>query len=161
MSSALLTESGLSAPQLVLNCKKRAVKGLSVLMVVGFLFGDCYKLAYFLLRASPVQFVACAAVQIAIDGAICLQICFFKGGSGSGGDDDAATDAADALPPSVSTRGSVDTSVSNTRTHYDGCPEKLAAAWAPAHCVWDARSRSGSSEGSVAKPRYTHRWSAR
>ena len=105
--AALLTESGLSAPQLWLNCKRRAVRGLSVLMVAGFLLGDIYKLAYFVLRASPVQFVACACVQIAIDGAICLQICFFpgEGGEGGGGGGGGSGAGGDAASPACAAGG--------------------------------------------------------
>ena len=77
--SSLLIEAMIGVPQLVSNQRRRSVQGLSKMMIAGWIIGDTYKVAYFVLRSAPTQFVLCGAVQIAVDTLIVLQMWFFRG----------------------------------------------------------------------------------
>ncbi|EPQ27756.1 uncharacterized protein PFL1_04893 [Pseudozyma flocculosa PF-1] len=74
---ALGLESTLPIPQLIANQKRRSLAGFRTSVLVGWLGGDSFKLVYFLLRSSPLQFTVCALFQLSIDGLILLQSVVF------------------------------------------------------------------------------------
>lgn len=67
---ALGLESTLPIPQLIANYRRKSLAGFRASVLVGWLGGDSFKLLYFLLRGSPVQFTSCAVFQLSIDLAI-------------------------------------------------------------------------------------------
>ncbi|KAF2358490.1 PQ-loop repeat [Trinorchestia longiramus] len=73
--AALITEAMLAAPQFYKNLKNRSTVGMSRKMVLMWLSGDVFKTVYFYLRAAPVQFFICGALQVLIDLAVIGQ-CF-------------------------------------------------------------------------------------
>lgn len=75
---ALLIEAMLAMPQMIKNFKKKSVVGLSVGMVLMWMLGDTYKLAYFIINKQVLQFKACAIIQITIDLIIIVQILVFS-----------------------------------------------------------------------------------
>ncbi|XP_054282004.1 solute carrier family 66 member 2-like isoform X2 [Macrosteles quadrilineatus] len=78
--AALFTEAMLAVPQLVQNFRNKSTEGMSVLMVVMWLFGDCFKTTYFILRDAPAQFWLCGSLQIVIDIFILGQVYWYNGG---------------------------------------------------------------------------------
>lgn len=70
---ALGLESTLPIPQLISNYRRKSLAGFRASVLVGWLGGDSFKLLYFLLRSSPVQFTSCAVFQLSIDVAILVQ----------------------------------------------------------------------------------------
>ena len=46
-NASVLLESGLALPQLILNYKKKSTKGLSLIMILGWVIGDSMKFMYF------------------------------------------------------------------------------------------------------------------
>lgn len=75
---SVLTEAMLAMPQLVKNFKKQSVVGLSVFMVLLWLLGDTFKLAYFIVKKEQFQFKLCGMIQITIDILILCQIYFYR-----------------------------------------------------------------------------------
>ena len=53
--SARLTRQ-LPIPQALINQRRRSLSGFSLVVLVGWAFGDAFKLFFFILRRSPVQF---------------------------------------------------------------------------------------------------------
>jgi len=74
---ALFTEAMLAVPQLLQNFRNKSTEGMSVLMVVMWLMGDCFKTTYFVLRDLPPQFWLCGSLQIAIDVFILGQVYWY------------------------------------------------------------------------------------
>ncbi len=70
---ALGLESTLPIPQLIANHRRKSLAGFRASVLLGWLGGDSFKLLYFVLRSSPVQFTSCAAFQLSIDLAILAQ----------------------------------------------------------------------------------------
>ncbi|CBQ69563.1 conserved hypothetical protein [Sporisorium reilianum SRZ2] len=70
---ALGLESTLPIPQLVANYRRKSLAGFRASVLVGWLGGDSFKLLYFVLKASPVQFTSCAVFQLSVDLAILAQ----------------------------------------------------------------------------------------
>lgn len=70
---ALGLESTLPIPQLIANYRRKSLVGFRTSVLVGWLGGDSFKLMYFLLRKSPVQFTSCAVFQLSVDLAILAQ----------------------------------------------------------------------------------------
>uniref|UniRef100_A0A1B6HJL5 Solute carrier family 66 member 2 n=1 Tax=Homalodisca liturata TaxID=320908 RepID=A0A1B6HJL5_9HEMI len=75
---ALLTEAMLAIPQLLQNFRNKSTEGMSVLMVVMWMMGDCFKTTYFVLRDAPAQFWLCGCLQIAIDVFILGQVYWYN-----------------------------------------------------------------------------------
>uniref|UniRef100_A0A1B6L4U3 Solute carrier family 66 member 2 n=1 Tax=Graphocephala atropunctata TaxID=36148 RepID=A0A1B6L4U3_9HEMI len=75
---ALLTEAMLAIPQLLQNFRNKSTEGMSVLMVVMWMMGDCFKTTYFVLRDAPAQFWLCGCLQIAIDVFILGQVYWYR-----------------------------------------------------------------------------------
>uniref|UniRef100_A0A8C4Q008 Solute carrier family 66 member 2 n=1 Tax=Eptatretus burgeri TaxID=7764 RepID=A0A8C4Q008_EPTBU len=74
---ALFTEAMLGAPQLYHNYHKHSTDGMSVPMVLMWTSGDTFKTAYFLVRSAPMQFSVCGALQMCVDVAILVQVCYY------------------------------------------------------------------------------------
>uniref|UniRef100_UPI00358EAF50 solute carrier family 66 member 2 n=1 Tax=Myxine glutinosa TaxID=7769 RepID=UPI00358EAF50 len=74
---ALFTEAMLGAPQLYHNYHKHSTEGMSVPMVLMWTSGDTFKTAYFLIRSAPMQFWLCGALQMCVDVAILVQVCYY------------------------------------------------------------------------------------
>ncbi|KAA0203989.1 hypothetical protein HAZT_HAZT002666 [Hyalella azteca] len=72
---ALMTEAMLALPQFYKNIKNRSTSGMSRKMVLMWLSGDLFKTCYFYIRAAPLQFFICGALQVVIDLAVIAQ-CF-------------------------------------------------------------------------------------
>ncbi|TKY88359.1 hypothetical protein EX895_002711 [Sporisorium graminicola] len=70
---ALGLESTLPIPQLLANYRRKSLAGFRASVLVGWLGGDSFKLLYFVLKGSPVQFTSCAVFQLSIDLAILAQ----------------------------------------------------------------------------------------
>jgi len=75
---ALGLESTLPIPQLISNQKRKSLSGFSVVVLGGWVIGDTFKLGYFLVRKSPIQFIVCSIFQLSIDLVICTQFWFFR-----------------------------------------------------------------------------------
>ncbi|KAN0064235.1 hypothetical protein ACQY0O_003402 [Thecaphora frezii] len=75
---ALGLESTLPLPQLVANQKRKSLAGFRTSVLVGWLGGDSFKLLYFLIRSSPLQFTVCALFQLSIDTLILVQSFVFR-----------------------------------------------------------------------------------
>jgi len=77
-SISLGTESLLATPQLYKNYQKQSTAGMSIMMVLGWLVGDLFKVFYFVLLSQPIQFIACGAVQVTVDLLIIAQVFFYR-----------------------------------------------------------------------------------
>lgn len=75
---ALGLESTLPIPQLIANYRRKSLAGFRTSVLVGWLGGDSFKLLYFLLKGSPVQFTSCAVFQLSVDLAILAQSRLYK-----------------------------------------------------------------------------------
>jgi hypothetical protein len=75
---ALGLESTLPIPQLIANHRRKSLAGFRASVLLGWLGGDSFKLLYFVLRSSPVQFTSCAAFQLSIDLAILAQSSMYR-----------------------------------------------------------------------------------
>jgi len=70
---ALGLESTLPIPQLISNYKQRSLYGFRMSALIGWVAGDSYKVAYFFINDSPIQFKICAIFQLSIDIMIVIQ----------------------------------------------------------------------------------------
>eukprot|EP00357_Protocruzia_adherens_P034784 CAMPEP_0115011084 /NCGR_PEP_ID=MMETSP0216-20121206/23760_1 /TAXON_ID=223996 /ORGANISM="Protocruzia adherens, Strain Boccale" /LENGTH=139 /DNA_ID=CAMNT_0002379541 /DNA_START=250 /DNA_END=669 /DNA_ORIENTATION=+ len=77
---SLLVEACLPVPQALQNYQKKSTAGLSVGMVGCWFLGDLGKLAYFIMKSQPSQFVMCGFIQLTVDAVIVLQIKFYGSG---------------------------------------------------------------------------------
>ncbi|EST08183.1 hypothetical protein PSEUBRA_002270 [Kalmanozyma brasiliensis GHG001] len=75
---ALGLESTLPIPQLISNYRRKSLAGFRSSVLVGWLGGDSFKLLYFVLRGSPVQFTVCAVFQLSVDLAIVAQRAMYR-----------------------------------------------------------------------------------
>ncbi|KAF1797996.1 PQ loop repeat-domain-containing protein [Mucor lusitanicus] len=71
-------ESTLPLPQLLTNFKNRSVDGFSLLILASWFLGDSFKAFYFFYQHSPIQFVACAIIQLTFDTIIVFQFILFS-----------------------------------------------------------------------------------
>ncbi|KAI6661239.1 PQ-loop repeat-containing protein 1-like isoform X4 [Oopsacas minuta] len=76
---ALVTESGMGLPQLLGNWSSKSTQGMSVSMVMMWLFGDIYKTSYFIIRETPIQFLVCGGTQVTLDLMVLLQVAWYRG----------------------------------------------------------------------------------
>lgn len=74
---ALGLESTLPIPQLISNFKQRSLYGFRMSTLIGWAGGDTFKVVYFFLQESPLQFKVCAIFQLSIDFAIVVQRLYF------------------------------------------------------------------------------------
>jgi len=70
---ALGLESTLPIPQLVSNYKQKSLYGFRMSALIGWVGGDSYKVAYFFIHDSPIQFKVCAIFQLSVDMMIVVQ----------------------------------------------------------------------------------------
>jgi len=70
---ALGLESTLPIPQLISNYKQRSLYGFRLSALIGWVAGDSYKVAYFFVHDSPIQFKVCAIFQLSVDMMIVIQ----------------------------------------------------------------------------------------
>jgi len=70
---ALGLESTLPIPQLVSNYKQRSLYGFRMSALIGWVAGDSYKVAYFFINDSSIQFKVCAIFQLSVDMMIVIQ----------------------------------------------------------------------------------------
>ncbi|XP_046897486.1 solute carrier family 66 member 2 [Hypomesus transpacificus] len=77
-SLAVMSEAMLGIPQLVQNQRNRSTLGMSINMVLLWMAGDCFKMAYFVLNESPFQFLLCGLAQILVDLCILFQSFFYN-----------------------------------------------------------------------------------
>jgi len=70
---ALGLESTLPIPQLISNYKQSSLYGFRMSALIGWVAGDSYKVAYFFINDSPIQFKVCAIFQLSIDMMIVIQ----------------------------------------------------------------------------------------
>ncbi len=75
---AVFTEAMLGVPQFYRNYRNGSTFGMSVQMVLMWTCGDVFKTTYFYLRKTPLQFIICGALQVAIDIAILGQVWFYR-----------------------------------------------------------------------------------
>jgi hypothetical protein len=76
-------ESTLCMPQLLTNYRNKCTEGLNKTLVFTWIFGDCYKLFFYIHYIdsnsnSRFAFISCAAIQIAVDCLIICQIIHYK-----------------------------------------------------------------------------------
>ncbi|KAI7888910.1 uncharacterized protein EV154DRAFT_565941 [Mucor mucedo] len=71
-------ESTLPVPQLLTNFKHRNTDGFSLLILASWFLGDGFKAFYFFYNHSPIQFVACALIQLSFDTIIVFQLILFS-----------------------------------------------------------------------------------
>jgi len=70
---ALGLESTLPIPQLISNYKQRSLYGFRLSALIGWVAGDSYKVVYFFVHDSPIQFKVCAIFQLSVDMMIVIQ----------------------------------------------------------------------------------------
>ncbi|KAF5383528.1 hypothetical protein D9615_003696 [Tricholomella constricta] len=70
---ALGLESTLPIPQLISNYRQRSLYGFRMSTLVGWAGGDSFKMVYFFIQNSPLQFKVCAVFQLSVDCAIVIQ----------------------------------------------------------------------------------------
>lgn len=75
---AVLVEAVLGIPQFYKNFENKSTAGMSTTMVMLWLFGDCFKTTYFVVREVPYQFTLCGLLQVTIDLAILSQLWFYR-----------------------------------------------------------------------------------
>jgi len=75
---ALFAEANLGTPQLWANYKRQSTAGMSISMVLMWLFGDITKTVYFLVRHTPAQFWICGLFQVGVDIVILLQVRLYR-----------------------------------------------------------------------------------
>ncbi|CAH8493117.1 unnamed protein product [Dicrocoelium dendriticum] len=75
--ASLLTEALLGLPQLIKNHRNKSTKGMSVMMVALWTFGDICKSIFFMVEKTPIQFPFCGWLQVALDCAILGQHFFY------------------------------------------------------------------------------------
>mmetsp|Transcript_23359 Transcript_23359/g.30500 ORF Transcript_23359/g.30500 Transcript_23359/m.30500 type:complete len:237 (+) Transcript_23359:109-819(+) len=75
-SAAVAMESVISLPQLCQNYIKKNTAGLSLMMVMGWVMGDSFKLLYFVSTGSPFQFIYGAIFQLCSDTFVLIQMTF-------------------------------------------------------------------------------------
>ncbi|KAL0093818.1 hypothetical protein F4703DRAFT_1831779 [Phycomyces blakesleeanus] len=71
-------ESTLPLPQCISNWKRRSTFGFSLLVIGTWVLGDSFKVFYFLHTNSPVQFIICGSIQVAIDSFIVFEFILFS-----------------------------------------------------------------------------------
>jgi hypothetical protein len=71
---SLSIEATLAVPQAWRNYRTGTTKGLSWFLVFTWFAGDLAKLALFVSRGSPLQFIYCAVAQIGVDVVVMAQI---------------------------------------------------------------------------------------
>lgn len=76
---ALGVEATLLVPQLQLNNARRCVD-VAPLLLLTWIGGDVAKAAYFVVLEQPWPFLGCAAVQLALDAVLVLQLAWFGNG---------------------------------------------------------------------------------
>ncbi|OQS07541.1 PQ-loop repeat-containing protein 1-like [Thraustotheca clavata] len=74
---ALGIEASLGLPQLHKNYKRKATAGVSYAMVFGWTIGDVFKTVYAVQTLSPLQFLLCGAMQIAVDVGLMYQVVYY------------------------------------------------------------------------------------
>jgi len=74
---ALGLESTLPIPQLISNFKQRSLYGFRMSTLIGWVGGDAFKVVYFFLQHSPLQFQVCAVFQLSIDFVIIIQRLYY------------------------------------------------------------------------------------
>ncbi|CAJ0575568.1 unnamed protein product, partial [Mesorhabditis spiculigera] len=80
---SLFIEATLGMPQLIRNFQRKSTTGMSIPMVLTWLLGDIGKLAYFVLKQNPMQFVMCACLQISVDCFILGQVIVYRKNRGT------------------------------------------------------------------------------
>lgn len=75
--AALLLESTVPLPQLILNFRHRSCEGLRLELWGSWLAGDIYKLFYTFYYRTEIQFIVCAIIQIIFDLGIGIQIIYY------------------------------------------------------------------------------------
>ncbi|XP_022098056.1 PQ-loop repeat-containing protein 1-like isoform X1 [Acanthaster planci] len=75
---AVFVEAMLGMPQFYRNFQNKSTVGMSVKMVCCWLSGDVFKTIYFVLKEAPPQFWVCGIIQVTMDVAILIQVCYYK-----------------------------------------------------------------------------------
>lgn len=75
--TSTLIESTLCMPQVLTNWRNGSTAGLHKSLVVSWIFGDLFKLCYYLYSKSRMPFVVCAIIQISVDFIIIIQILYY------------------------------------------------------------------------------------
>ena len=76
--TSTLIESTLCMPQIYTNWKNKSTIGLNKSLVSSWIAGDLFKLFYYIFTKSELPFTICAIIQICVDFAIIVQICYYK-----------------------------------------------------------------------------------
>lgn len=71
-------EAMLGAPQFLLNYQRQNTSGLSIVLILIWLWGDVYKLSYYIGNSSPVALQACSSFQILTDLLILGQFALYR-----------------------------------------------------------------------------------
>lgn len=74
---ALGLESTLPIPQMISNFKQKSLYGFRTSTLLGWVGGDSFKMVYFFLQGSPLQFKVCAIFQLSIDFVIVAQRLYY------------------------------------------------------------------------------------
>ena len=73
-----LIEAMLGVPQLYLNYSRKNTKGLAPLLIFMWLFGDLFKLGYYLTNELPLQLQCCSGFQVLVDLLILSQFRIYR-----------------------------------------------------------------------------------
>lgn len=75
---AVFVEAMLGMPQFLKNYQNKSTVGMSIQMVCMWTSGDIFKTVYFILKAAPLQFSICGALQVCVDISILVQVWWYK-----------------------------------------------------------------------------------
>ena len=70
-------EAMLAVPQLIRNFMRRSTKGVTIILILGWVFGDAFKMYYYYSEDAPIQLFLCSAFQVLTDTTILLQFFIF------------------------------------------------------------------------------------
>ncbi|KAL9644372.1 hypothetical protein ABK040_005830 [Willaertia magna] len=75
--TSLSVEAMLAVPQVIKNYRNGSTQGLSLILVLTFVFGDTIKTAYFMVRKLPFQFIFSGCFQIVVDFVLVSQMVYY------------------------------------------------------------------------------------
>ena len=71
-------ETSICIPQIISNFRSKFTKNLSFMMIICWLFGDCFRLYYYIKFSSPIQLVCGISIQLFLDFVILFQIIIYN-----------------------------------------------------------------------------------
>lgn len=76
--TSLTIEACLVLPQIIKNIRQRSTAGISILLILTWVGGDCIKLVYYIVDNQPTPFIVGCAFQIFLDIIVVAQIVYYS-----------------------------------------------------------------------------------